>query len=141
MMSGHGTIETAVEATRLGASDFIEKPLSTAKLLRGVETSLSQSTEKSRLLPSSIKSEEPVGKSPQATILLRKQAQRVCKARHADLTSWARVAPVNAVMPTILHSLRVSYAEGRIHRADSRQLPHRLTLKLSCASRKQLPLP
>ncbi|NOZ37188.1 MAG: sigma-54-dependent Fis family transcriptional regulator, partial [Gammaproteobacteria bacterium] len=28
MMSGHGTVETAVEATRLGAYDFIEKPLS-----------------------------------------------------------------------------------------------------------------
>jgi len=33
MMSGHGTIETAVEATRLGAYDFIEKPISRAKLL------------------------------------------------------------------------------------------------------------
>jgi len=32
MMSGHGTIETAVEATRLGAHDFIEKPLSMATL-------------------------------------------------------------------------------------------------------------
>jgi DNA-binding NtrC family response regulator len=30
MMSGHGTVETAVEATRLGAKDFIEKPLSLA---------------------------------------------------------------------------------------------------------------
>src|SRR5581483_7511348 len=28
MMSGHGTVETAVEATRLGAYDFIEKPVS-----------------------------------------------------------------------------------------------------------------
>ena len=33
MMSGHGTVETAVEATRLGAFDFVEKPLSLAKLL------------------------------------------------------------------------------------------------------------
>ena len=31
MMSGHGTVETAVEATRLGAYDFIEKPISLAK--------------------------------------------------------------------------------------------------------------
>ncbi|HEX4481896.1 MAG TPA: response regulator, partial [Rudaea sp.] len=30
MMSGHGTVETAVEATRLGAYDFIEKPISLA---------------------------------------------------------------------------------------------------------------
>jgi len=46
-MSGHGTIETAVEATRLGAYDFLEKPLSLAKLLlvveRGLEASLLQS--------------------------------------------------------------------------------------------------
>lgn len=33
MMSGHGTIETAVEATRHGAWDFVEKPISLAKLL------------------------------------------------------------------------------------------------------------
>ena len=40
MMSGHGTVETAVEATRLGAFDFVEKPLSLAKLLRTVEKAL-----------------------------------------------------------------------------------------------------
>lgn len=33
VMSGHGTIETALEATRLGASDFIEKPIATERLL------------------------------------------------------------------------------------------------------------
>jgi two-component system nitrogen regulation response regulator NtrX len=37
MMSGHGTVETAVEATRLGAYDFIEKPISLAKLLLTIE--------------------------------------------------------------------------------------------------------
>jgi two-component system nitrogen regulation response regulator NtrX len=40
MMSGHGTVDTAVEATRLGAVDFIEKPLSLTKLLRTVERAL-----------------------------------------------------------------------------------------------------
>ncbi len=40
MMSGHGTVETAIEATRLGAFDFVEKPLSLAKLLRTVERAL-----------------------------------------------------------------------------------------------------
>jgi len=34
IMSGHGTVDAAVEATRLGAFDFVEKPLSLAKLLR-----------------------------------------------------------------------------------------------------------
>lgn len=37
MISGHGNVETAVEATRLGAHDFIEKPLSLGKLLMTVQ--------------------------------------------------------------------------------------------------------
>jgi two-component system nitrogen regulation response regulator NtrX len=40
MISGHGTVETAVEATRLGAYDFIEKPLSMGKLLVTIERAL-----------------------------------------------------------------------------------------------------
>ncbi len=40
VMSGHGTVDTAVEATRLGARDFIEKPLSIGKLLSTVERAL-----------------------------------------------------------------------------------------------------
>ncbi|MDG4868023.1 sigma-54 dependent transcriptional regulator [Guyparkeria sp. 1SP6A2] len=40
MMSGHGTVETAVEATRLGAFDFIEKPISLDKLLLLIEHAL-----------------------------------------------------------------------------------------------------
>ncbi len=43
MMSGHGTVETAVEATRLGAYDFVEKPISLAKLLLTVERALEAS--------------------------------------------------------------------------------------------------
>ncbi|HEN20699.1 MAG TPA: sigma-54-dependent Fis family transcriptional regulator, partial [Desulfobacteraceae bacterium] len=40
MMSGHGSIETAVKATKLGAYDFIEKPLSLEKLLLSVNNAL-----------------------------------------------------------------------------------------------------
>jgi len=40
MMSGHGSVEAAVEATRLGAYDFLEKPLSLAKLLLIVDRAL-----------------------------------------------------------------------------------------------------
>ena len=40
MISGHGTVETAVEATRLGAYDFVEKPLSLSKLLLVVQRAL-----------------------------------------------------------------------------------------------------
>ncbi|MHB8764705.1 MAG: response regulator, partial [Deferrisomatales bacterium] len=37
IMSGHGTIETAVKATKLGAYDFFEKPLNLDKLLLGID--------------------------------------------------------------------------------------------------------
>jgi DNA-binding NtrC family response regulator len=40
MMSGHGTIDTAVEATRLGAYDFLEKPIALQKLLATVGRAL-----------------------------------------------------------------------------------------------------
>ncbi|MBW2066348.1 MAG: sigma-54-dependent Fis family transcriptional regulator [Deltaproteobacteria bacterium] len=40
MMSGHGTIETAVKATKLGAYDFIEKPLSLEKVLLSINNAL-----------------------------------------------------------------------------------------------------
>jgi DNA-binding NtrC family response regulator len=40
MMSGHGTIDTAIEATRLGAFDFLEKPIALQKLLKTVNAAL-----------------------------------------------------------------------------------------------------
>src|SRR5438034_1559755 len=40
MMSGHGTIETAVEATKVGAFDFLEKPVGLQKLLSTVQRAL-----------------------------------------------------------------------------------------------------
>ena len=40
MMSGHATIETAVEATKIGAHSFLEKPITMAKLLKAVEAGL-----------------------------------------------------------------------------------------------------
>ena len=44
MMSGHGTIDTAVEATKYGASAFLEKPITLQKLLRAVELALVKPT-------------------------------------------------------------------------------------------------
>ena len=42
MMSGHATIDTAVEATRIGAMNFLEKPISLQKLLRTVQQGLTR---------------------------------------------------------------------------------------------------
>jgi len=81
IMSGHGTVETAVEATRLGAYDFIEKPISLAKLLlvvnRALETERLQQENlglKRQVQPVS----EPAGKS-KVMQNLREQAQRIAQ--------------------------------------------------------------
>jgi two-component system nitrogen regulation response regulator NtrX len=44
MMSGHGTIDSAVEATRIGATDFLEKPIALQKLLLTVKKALKHET-------------------------------------------------------------------------------------------------
>ena len=81
MMSGHGTVETAVEATRLGAYDFLEKPLSLAKLLLTVERALE--AEKLQVENRGLRSmidhvTEPVGHS--VTIQhLREQVKRLAQ--------------------------------------------------------------
>ncbi|MEY2617200.1 MAG: hypothetical protein RL522_202 [Pseudomonadota bacterium] len=44
MMSGHATIDTAVEATKIGAQSFLEKPITLQKLLKAVESGLNRDT-------------------------------------------------------------------------------------------------
>ncbi|MDE2304646.1 MAG: sigma-54-dependent Fis family transcriptional regulator [Gammaproteobacteria bacterium] len=85
MMSGHGTVETAVEATRLGAFDFVEKPLSLTKLLRTVERALDAGRRKRmamRAQPGTLA--VPIGKG-RATQLLRERVQQVAPSASAVL--------------------------------------------------------
>jgi two-component system nitrogen regulation response regulator NtrX len=66
MMSGHGTIETAVRATQLGAFDFIEKPLSAEKLLLTLRNALERADlerENRELRAKSIRAHEILGTS------------------------------------------------------------------------------
>ncbi|MDC0931163.1 response regulator [Methylophilaceae bacterium] len=49
MMSGHGTIDTAIEATKIGATNFLEKPISLQKLLKTISSSLKGSVEIKKL--------------------------------------------------------------------------------------------
>jgi two-component system, NtrC family, nitrogen regulation response regulator NtrX len=80
MMSGHGTVETAVEATRLGAFDFVEKPLSLTKLLRTVERALDAGRRKklsARSQGSALS--VPIGKS-KVTQALREQVQHAASS-------------------------------------------------------------
>ncbi|MBL6986537.1 MAG: sigma-54-dependent Fis family transcriptional regulator [Methylobacter sp.] len=81
MMSGHGSVEAAVEATRLGAYDFLEKPLSLAKLLLIVERALEASSlqiENAGLKQQLAADIEPVGKSA-AVARLKDQLKRLAQ--------------------------------------------------------------
>ncbi len=81
MMSGHATVETAIEATRLGAYDFLEKPLSMAKLLVTVDRALEAARLKRenlglrRRIDSPV---EPIGKSASIE-RLREQVKRLAQ--------------------------------------------------------------
>jgi DNA-binding NtrC family response regulator len=54
MMSGHGTIDTAVEATKFGAMAFLEKPITLQKLLRAVEQGLAKPASRNAAQPNSL---------------------------------------------------------------------------------------
>jgi two-component system nitrogen regulation response regulator NtrX len=76
VMSGHGTLETAIEATRLGAHDFVQKPISLAKLLSLVNQALEAGKKYGRSsapLPPS--SNEPIGSSALMQVLRGKADQ------------------------------------------------------------------
>ncbi len=79
MMSGHGTVETAVEATKYGAYDFVEKPLSMAKLLSTVKAALSSSGQTGQQDLGQVK-EEPVGNSR----IVRQLKQQIQSLRHSN---------------------------------------------------------
>jgi len=75
MMSGHGTIHTAVEATRLGAFDFLEKPIPYKKLLQTVAKALA-SRPRQAIAPASL---DPLGSGE----TVRQLAQRLRQAAQA----------------------------------------------------------
>jgi DNA-binding NtrC family response regulator len=68
MMSGHGTIETAVEATRIGAVDFLEKPIALQKLLDTISKAIRESVYK-------IQPQHPESQNQQITVRLEGQEQ------------------------------------------------------------------
>jgi DNA-binding NtrC family response regulator len=76
VMSGHGTVETAIEATRLGAHDFVQKPISLAKLLSIVSRALESGSARSKPAPAAqLQSSEPIGSSAVMQLLRSKADQ------------------------------------------------------------------
>jgi len=92
MMSGHGSIETAVKATRLGAYDFIEKPLSLEKVLLSIHNAMKigQLVAENQALKEKINRDyEMIGESP-AICNLKKQIDIA-----APSSGWALITGEN----------------------------------------------
>jgi DNA-binding NtrC family response regulator len=76
VMSGHGTVETAIEATRLGAHDFVQKPISLARLLAIVGQALESGRRKQKAtMPQVPAASEPIGASAVMQVLRGKAEQ------------------------------------------------------------------
>ncbi|MBU1275125.1 MAG: sigma-54 dependent transcriptional regulator [Proteobacteria bacterium] len=91
MISGHGTVETAVKATRLGAFDFIEKPLDMDKILLAVRNGLAMSrlAEENLLLRAKAEPPSITGSGPAI------QAVRRAIAQVAPTDSWVLITGEN----------------------------------------------
>jgi DNA-binding NtrC family response regulator len=76
VMTGHGSVDTAIEATRLGAHDFVQKPISLARLLSIVSQAL-EAGQKTRKPPAPLlpASNEPIGGSALMQVLRGKAEQ------------------------------------------------------------------
>lgn len=110
MMSGHGTVETAVEATRLGAFDFVEKPLSITKLLKTVERALDAGRRKrlsERARGSAVA--VPIGKS-KLTQTLREQVQQAA-ASSSPVLLTGELGSGREAYARYLHSLSARAAK------------------------------
>ncbi len=105
MMSGHATIETAVEATRLGAYDFIEKPLSMAKMLLTIENGLrtGQLEHENRDLREQVSiASEPVGSS-KIMLKLRENAEKIAN-QPSTVLIYGASGTGKEVMARYIHS-------------------------------------
>jgi two-component system nitrogen regulation response regulator NtrX len=92
MMSGHGTVETAVRATRLGAFDFIEKPLSAEKVLLTLQHAIENrrlAAENRRLRAQALRAHEILGDS-EPVVRLKQQI-----AQAAPTNGWVLITGEN----------------------------------------------
>ena len=121
MISGHGTIETAVQATKMGAFDFIEKPPSYEKIIVAVNNALylSQLAEENQIL------RQKTGQKPQLTgvsTVIRQLREQI-----------ERVAPTNAwVLIRGEHGTGKELVAQSIHRLS--HSCHKTMIELNCAA-------
>ncbi|MBW2400061.1 MAG: sigma-54-dependent Fis family transcriptional regulator [Deltaproteobacteria bacterium] len=126
MMSGHGTVETAVRTTRLGAFDFIEKPLSIDKLLLTIEHALERSRlecENARLRAQNVQAREIIGDS-QSILRLKQQIDTVAPSDGRVLITGENGTGKELVARQI--HLRSKFADGPFVEMNCAAIPEDL---------------
>ncbi len=121
MISGHGTIETAVQATKLGAFDFIEKPLSYDKIVLAINNALrlSRLEEENFLLRQKTTRKPTITGDSPAITQLKEQIERV-----APTEAWVLIRGE--------HGTGKELVAQTIHRKSRRS--HRPMIELNCAA-------
>ncbi len=111
MMSGHGTIDTAVEATRIGALDFLEKPIALQKLLSAVKRGLSRA-------PTHAATGLTLGAFPRSAPLrdLKKRLEQVA-AKSACILLKSPPGSIAEVVARTLHSAGKAWIDLASHAA------------------------
>lgn len=87
MMSGHATLDTAIEATRIGAADFLEKPITLNKLM----TTVRQVLQRPIIRPGSV----PVRRMQYETIPPQAQVHQQATPYHPDVIHSVTTAQMN----------------------------------------------
>ncbi|MFZ6691378.1 response regulator [Undibacterium sp. SXout20W] len=95
MMSGHATIDTAVEATRIGALNFLEKPIALQKLLKAVQQGLTRTPEATRPAVPPLRVISGDHNSSQHTAHSLQTSNSGYETRSFSVTPNNTVAPVN----------------------------------------------
>jgi DNA-binding NtrC family response regulator len=126
MMSGHATIDTAVEATRFGALDFLEKPIALARLLAAVRSGLERGRSRHGMMATSATSPSAGGtvrgeeSRPHATELPREAAPPPPPAPPANAASVPLDQPLREARDQFervyfeYHLARESYSMTRV---------------------------
>jgi len=121
MMSGHGNIETAVKATKIGAYDFIEKPLSLEKLLLSINNALDyyRLEEEISLLKEKDKQKYNIAGNSQAILEMKEQIRIV-----APTNAWVLISGENGTgKELVAHT---------IHKLSKRG--HKPLVEVNCAA-------